>query len=104
MPLTELIDPSTWEGLSAPVEETARWRFYDSVSGYRVCLFRCGRCRIQFAITLLDPSRADMALYHHADMVRAIAGTCRVKFLSGLAGSQGKDARAEARCAGFASR
>jgi hypothetical protein len=23
----------------------------------------------------LDPSRADMALYHHADMVWAIAGT-----------------------------
>jgi hypothetical protein len=27
-----------------------------------------------------------MALYRHADMVRAIAGTCRVKFLSGLMG------------------
>jgi hypothetical protein len=33
-----------------------------------------------------------MALYRHADMVRAIAGTCRVSFLSGLAGSQGEDA------------
>ena len=73
-------------------------------SGCRGCLLCCGRCRIQFAVTLLDPSRADMALYRHADMVRAIAGTCRVKFLSGLAGGQGKDARAEARCAGFASR
>jgi hypothetical protein len=49
----------------------------------------------------MDPS-ANMALYRHADMVRAIAGTCRVKFLSGLAGSQGKDALAEARWVGFA--
>jgi hypothetical protein len=73
-------------------------------SGCRGCLLCCERCRIQFAVTLLDPSRADMALYRHADMVRAIAGTCRVTFLSGLAGSQGEDALAEARCAGFASR
>ena len=78
--------------------------FVISDSGCCGCLLCCGRCRIQFAVALLDPSRADMALHRHADMVRAIAGTCRVKFLSGLAGSQGKDALAEARCAGFASR
>ena len=78
--------------------------FVISDSGCCGCLLCCGRCRIQFAVTLLDPSRADMALHHHADMVRAIAGTCRVKFLSGLAGSQGKDALAEARRVGFVSR
>src|SRR5437016_2506345 len=79
-------------------EAQAGGAFVISDSGCR------GRCRKQFAVTLLDPSRADMALYRHADMVRAIVGTCRVKFLSGLAGSQGKDALSEARCAGFASR
>jgi hypothetical protein len=41
-------------------------------SGGRVCLFRSGRCHIEFAVALMDPSRADMALYRHADMVRAI--------------------------------
>ena len=86
------------------VEELCDGAFVIFDSGCRGCLLCCGRCRIQFAVTLLDPSRADMALYRHADMVRAIAGTCRVKFLAGLTGSQGKDALAEARCAGFASR
>jgi hypothetical protein len=52
---------------------------------------------------VMDPFVTLTAAACHADMVRAIAGTCRVKFLSGLAGSQGKDALAEARCAGFAS-
>src|SRR5215472_18736640 len=37
-------------------------------------------------------------------MVRTIVGARQVKFLSGLAGGQGQDALAEARCAGFASR
>ena len=49
---------------------------------------------MEFAVALLDPSRADMALYRHADMVRAIGGARRVKFLSGLAGGQGKNALA----------
>ena len=43
-------------------------------SGCRACLLRCGRCRIQFAVALLDSPRPDMALYRDADMVRAIAG------------------------------
>ena len=30
-------------------------------SGCRVCLLRCRRCRIEFAVTLLDPSGANMA-------------------------------------------
>src|SRR4029077_7569022 len=76
----------------------------DPGSGGRVCLLRCGRCCIQFAVALLDPSRADMALHCDADMVRAIVGARQVKFLSGLAGSQSQDALAEARCVGFASR
>jgi hypothetical protein len=41
-------------------------------------LLRGGRYRIKFALTLLDPTPADMALYRDADMVRAIAGTCSV--------------------------
>ena len=64
---------------------------------------RCfGRCCIEFAVALLDPSRADMALYRHPDMVRAIAGTCCVEFLSGFAGGQGKNtlAQAQASCTG----
>ena len=60
--------------------------------------------RIQLAVTLLDPSGADMALHCHAYVVRAIVGTRPVKFLSGSAGSQRQDALAEARCTGFASR
>jgi hypothetical protein len=69
-----------------------------------VCLLGCGRCRIESAVALLDPSRADMALYRHADMVRAIVGARHVKFLPGLAGSQSQDALAETRCAEFTSR
>jgi len=102
--LTEFVHPFTREGLFGLVEELCGSAFVIFDLGCRGCLLCCGRCRIQFAVTLLDPSRADMTLYHHADMVRAIAGTCRVKFLAGLAGSQGKDALAEARRAGFASR
>jgi hypothetical protein len=41
-------------------------------------LLRGGRNRIEFAAALLNPPRADVALYCHADMVRAIARTCRV--------------------------
>ena len=72
-------------------------------SGCWVCLLGCGRGRIQLAVALLDTSGTDMALYRNAYVVRAIVWARRVKFLSGLAGSQGKDARAEAWCAGFAS-
>src|SRR5436190_4490481 len=61
-----------------------RRRFYDPGSGRRMFLVRRGRCRIEFAVALLDPPCADMALHRDADMVWAIAGTCRVKFLSGF--------------------
>ena len=47
---------------------------------------------IQLAVTLLDPSGTEMALHCDADMVRAIVGARHVKFLSGSAGSQSKDA------------
>ena len=61
---------------------------------------------MEFAVALLDSPGANMALYRHTDMVRAIAGTCRVEFLSGFAGGQGKNtlAQAQASCTGFASR
>src|SRR5262245_3251067 len=71
-----------------------RRRFYDPGSGCCMVLVRRGRCRIEFAIVLLDPPRADMALYHDANMVWAIAGTCRVKFLSRFAGGEGENALA----------
>src|SRR6516162_5491085 len=47
-----------------------------------------------------------MALHRDADMVGAIAGTCRVKFLSGFASGQGENTLAQARALrdGFASR
>ena len=57
-------------------------------------LIRRGRCRIELAVALLDPPRADMALHGDADMVWAIAGTCRVKFLSSFAGGEGENALA----------
>jgi len=69
-----------------------------------VRLLCCRRCRVQLAVTLLDPSGAEMALHCNPNMVRAIVGARHVKFLSGPAGSQGQDALAQARCAGFASR
>jgi hypothetical protein len=59
-------------------------------------LVRRGRCRIEFTVALLDPPRADMALHRDADMVWAIIGTCRVKFLSGFAGGQDENALAQA--------
>ena len=59
-------------------------------------LVRRGRYRIEFTVALLDPPRAEMALHRDADMVWAIAGTCRVKLLSGFAGGQGKNALAQA--------
>jgi hypothetical protein len=37
-----------------------------------------------------------MALYGHADMVRAIARTCRVKLMSGFAGGQDKNTLSQA--------
>ena len=64
------------------------------MSGYRVRLLRRGRCSIQLAVALLDPSGAEMALHRDADMVRPIVGARQVKFLSGPAGSQGQDALA----------
>ena len=60
------------------------------------------RSCIQLAIALLDPTGADMALHCHADNVRAIVRARQVKFPSGLAGSQGQEALAEAWCAGSA--
>jgi hypothetical protein len=59
-----------------------------------VRLLGCGRYCIQLAITLLDPSGAEMALHCDADMVRPIVGARLVKFLSGPAGSEGQDALA----------
>ena len=70
----------------------------------RMSLLGSGRCRIELAVTLLDPSGAKMALHCDADMVRAVFRACQVKFLSGPAGSQGQDALAQARRAGHASR
>ena len=55
-----------------------------------------GRCRIQLAVALLDPSGTEMALHCNADMVRTIVGALPIKFLSGLAGSQSQEALAEA--------
>ena len=60
----------------------------------RVRLLCCRRCRVQLAVTLLDPPSAEMALHCDADMVRAIVGARHVKFGSGLAASQGQDALA----------
>ena len=57
-------------------------------------LLWCLRYCVQLAVTLLDPSGAEMALHCDADMVRAIVGTCQVKFLSGPAVRQGEDALA----------
>jgi len=37
-------------------------------------LIRRGRCRIELAVALLDPPRADMALHRDADMVWATIG------------------------------
>jgi hypothetical protein len=85
---------------------TTRWRFYDRGSGGRPCLLSCGRCRIEFAVALLDSPGANMALYRDTDMVRAIAGTRRVKFLPGFTGRQGENALTQPRAlrAGFTSR
>jgi len=82
----------------------ARGRHQVPNSGCRVRLLGCGRCRIQLAVTLLDPSGAEMTLHCDADMVRPIVGTREIKFLSGPAGSQGQDPLAQARRAGCASR
>jgi len=59
-----------------------------------VRLLRRGRCSIQLAVALLDPSGAEMALHCNPNMVRAIVGARHVKFGSGVAGSQGQDALA----------
>ena len=52
-------------------------RSYDPGSGCRMVLVRRGRCRIELAVALLDPPRANMALHRDADMVWAIVGTAR---------------------------
>ena len=67
----------------------ARGRQRVPSSGCRVRLLGCGRCRIQLAVTLLDPSGAEMALHCDADMVRPIVRARQVKFLSSPAGGQG---------------
>ena len=54
-------------------------------------LLGCSRCRIQLAVTLLDPSGPEMALHRDANMVRAIVGARQVKLLSCLAGSQSQN-------------
>ena len=64
------------------------------ISGYRVRLLRRVRWSIQFAVALLDPSSAEMALHGDADMVRPIVGARQVKLLSGPTGSQCQDALA----------
>src|SRR5215469_16263216 len=64
----------------------------------------CRLYRIQLAVALLHPSGTKMALHCDADMVWAIVGAHQVKFLSGSPGSQGQDAFAEGRRAGFACR
>ena len=64
------------------------------ISGYRVCLLRRVRWSIQFAVALLDPSSAEMALHGDADMVRPIVGARQIKLLSGPTGSQCQDALA----------
>ena len=51
---------------------------------------------MEFAVALLDPSRADMALHRHADMVRANPLACGGDFLLCLTRCQGKDLIAEA--------
>ena len=74
-----------------------------SGSGCRVRR-RCRRCRVQLAVTLLDPSGAEMALHCDADMVRAIVGARQVKFPSGPAGSQGQTRSPRLGALGFVSR
>jgi hypothetical protein len=76
----------------------------DVSAGCRVRPLSCGQYCIQLTVSLLDPSGTEMALHCDADMVWAIAGARQVKFLSGPASSQGQDALAQARCAGFAFR
>ncbi len=68
-----------------------------------MCLLRFSRCRMEFAVALLDPSRADMALHRDADMVRTIGWARHVKLLSGLAGSQGDRPRPRVALEAFAS-
>jgi len=73
------------------------------VQAVALLLLGCRRCRKQLAVTLLDPSGAEMALHCDADMVRPIVGARQVKFRSSPACSQSQDALAQAWCAGFAS-
>src|SRR4029077_7344854 len=86
---------------SSGLSWTCSWPSASFGSGYLLC---GGRCRIQLALALLDPSGTEMALDCNADMVRPIVGALQIKFLSGLTGSQSQDALAKARCVGFASR
>src|SRR6516165_8393129 len=82
--------------VSLVLVEHARGRRRVPSPGCRVRLLYCRRCRVQLAVTLLDPSGAKMALHCDADMVRPIVGARLVEFLSGPAGSQCQDAFAEA--------
>ena len=85
--------PASRRGLSGP--SCACYSLAtNSGSGCRMCLVRCERCRIQFAVSLLDSSGAEMALHCDADMVRTIVGASHVKLLSGPTGSQCQDALA----------
>jgi hypothetical protein len=57
---------------------------------------------LKLAVTLQDSSGAQVVLYRHADMVRPIGWTGRIKFLPGLAGRHGEDALAKGRRASLA--
>jgi hypothetical protein len=62
-----------------PIQKCALAAFVISGKpGYCSFQLRCCLYHIEFAFALLDPPCADMALYRHPDMVRAIAGACRV--------------------------
>jgi hypothetical protein len=81
------------KGFGEPIRDTGRRECSWSSPTQAVArvLLRCGLRRIQLAVTLLDPSGAEMALHHDPDMVRAIVGARQVKFLFGPARSQGQD-------------
>src|SRR4029077_19926949 len=56
---------------------TTRWRFYDRGSGGRPCLLSCGRCRIEFAVALLDSPGASgtfQSFHYRFPKVSAVFG------------------------------
>jgi hypothetical protein len=79
----------------ARLASTSPWPCRDARDCYRVFGSGCRVCRrlccIKLAVTLLDPSRTEMALHCDAYMVRAIVGARQVKLLSCLAGSQSQN-------------